>query len=121
LEPLAVRLHGAGEHAERVLRKEPYASLRERQRDRSPVATCFRANGSHGTVGGVLGVEDEFGGGEQFAIGMERSGGRRSLLRGEGLSDAEPREGGANGGHRGAESLGGGAFELGRRIVCRWG
>jgi hypothetical protein len=43
---------------------------------------------------------------------MERSGGRRALLRGEGLSDTEPREGKFHGGHRGAESVGGGAFLL---------
>jgi hypothetical protein len=30
---------------------------------------------------------------EKFAVGMERSGCRRSLFRGEGLSDAKPREG----------------------------
>jgi hypothetical protein len=43
---------------------------------------------------------------------MERSSGCRALLRGEGLSNAEPREGEANGGHRGSESVGGGAFLL---------
>ena len=107
LEPLAVRLHRAGEHAEGVLRKESNASLRKWQRDRAPVARCLRANGSHGTVGGVLGVEDEFAGREKFTVGMERSGGRRALLRGEGLPDAQPREGEFHGGHRGAESLGG--------------
>jgi hypothetical protein len=50
-------------------------------------------------------------------VGMERSGCRRPLLRGEGLSDTEPREREANGGHRGAEPVGGGAFELGCRGV----
>jgi len=54
---------------------------------------------------------------EQCAVGMERSGRRRALLRGEGLPDAQPREGEANGGHRGAESLGGGAFGLGEERV----
>ena len=48
---------------------------------------------------------------------MERSGCRRSLLRGEGLPDAQPREGEFHGGHRGAEPVGGGAFELGCRGV----
>ena len=43
---------------------------------------------------------------------MERSGGRRALLRGEGLSDTEPREREFHGGHCGAESLGGVAFLL---------
>ena len=44
---------------------------------------------------------------KQFPVGMERSGGCRALLWGEGLTDAQPREGEANGGHRGAEPLGG--------------
>jgi len=43
---------------------------------------------------------------------MERSGCRRWLLRGEGLSDAEPSEGEANGGNRGAVFAGGEAFEV---------
>ncbi len=76
---------------------------------------------SHGTVGRLLGVEDEFAGREQFTVGMERSGCRRSLLRGEGLSDTEPREGEFHGGHRGTESLGGGAIELGCRGVVGLG
>jgi hypothetical protein len=86
---------------------------------------------SHGTVGRVLGVEDEFAGRQEFAVGMERSGCCRALLRGEGLSDAQPREGEFHGGHRGAQAVGGGAFELGCRGVgvrgsvcgvsgCRW-
>ena len=54
---------------------------------------------------------------EQFAVGMERSDCRRALHRGEGLTDAQPCEGEFHGGHRGAESLGGGAFELGCRGV----
>ena len=56
---------------------------------------------------------------------MERSGRRRALLRGEGLTDAQPREGEPDGGHRGAEAVGCGAFELGcwgwvvvRLVVC---
>jgi len=48
---------------------------------------------------------------------MERSGGCSSLLRGEGLSNAQPREGEANGGHRGAEPVGGGAFLLRDRLL----
>ncbi len=44
---------------------------------------------------------------EQFAVGMERSGCCRALFRSEGLTDAQPCEGDANGGHCGAESLGG--------------
>ncbi len=59
----------------------------------------------HGS--GVLGVEDEFAGREQFPVGMERSGGYRSLLRGQGLSDTEPREGQSHGGHLGAKPVGG--------------
>jgi hypothetical protein len=47
-----------------------------------------------------------------FPVGMERSGSRRALFGGQGLSDAEPREGEANGGHRGAAPVGGGAFLL---------
>jgi hypothetical protein len=43
---------------------------------------------------------------------MERSGSRRSLLRGEGLTDAQPREGEFHGGYRGPEPVGGGAFLL---------
>jgi hypothetical protein len=43
---------------------------------------------------------------------MERSGGRRALLRGEGLPNAQPREREFHGGHRGAEPVGGGAFLL---------
>jgi hypothetical protein len=43
---------------------------------------------------------------------MERSGCRRALLWGEGLSDTQPREGEFHGGHRGAESLGGITFLL---------
>ena len=78
----------------------------------SPVARGFRGNCSHGTVGGVLGVEDEFAGQEQFAVGMERSDCRRALLRGEGLTDAQPRKGEFHGSHCGAESLGSGAFLL---------
>ena len=50
---------------------------------------------------------------EQFPVSVERLGRRRALLRGEGLPDAQPREGEFHGGHRGAESVGGGAFELG--------
>ena len=42
---------------------------------------------------------------EKFAVGMERSGCRRALFRGEGLSDAEPREGEPDGGHGGAEPV----------------
>jgi hypothetical protein len=38
---------------------------------------------------------------------MERSGCRRALLRGEGLTDPKPRESEPDGGHRGAEPLGG--------------
>jgi len=53
---------------------------------------------------------------EQFPVSMERSGGRRALLRGEGLSDAQPREGEFHGSHGGAESVGGGAFELRGRV-----
>ena len=53
---------------------------------------------------------------EQFPVGMERSGGCRSLLRGEGLSDAEPREGEPDGGHCGAEPLGGIRVGLGGGI-----
>jgi hypothetical protein len=49
---------------------------------------------------------------QAFAVGIERSGGCRALRRGEGLSDPQPREGEPDGGHRGAESLGGGAFLL---------
>ena len=64
-------------------------------------------NGSHGTVGGVLGVEDELTGREQLPVSMERSGGCSSLLWGEGLTSAQPREGEFHSGHRGAESLGG--------------
>ena len=44
---------------------------------------------------------------EQFAVGMERSGRRRALFRGEGLSNAQPREGEFHGSHRGAEAIGG--------------
>jgi len=47
---------------------------------------------------------------------MERSGGCRSLLRGEGLSDAQPSEGEFHGGHGGAEPLGGVAFLLRNRL-----
>jgi hypothetical protein len=49
---------------------------------------------------------------EEFTVGMERSGRRRALLRGEGLANAQPREGEPDGGHGGAESLGGVAFLL---------
>jgi hypothetical protein len=48
---------------------------------------------------------------------MERSGGCRALFRVKGLADAQPCEGDANGGHRGAESLGGGAFLLRDRLL----
>jgi hypothetical protein len=58
---------------------------------------------------------------KMFPVGMERSGRRRALLWGEGLSNAEPREGEFHGGHRGTESVGGGAFELGGRGVGRLG
>ena len=58
-------------------------------------------------------VEDQFAGRDKFAVGMERSGRRRALLRGQGLTNPEPREGEPDDGHRGAESLGGVAFELG--------
>jgi hypothetical protein len=51
----------------------------------------------------------------------ERSGCCSPLLRGEGLTDAQPSEGEFHGGRRGAESLGGGAFELGGRRVRRRG
>ena len=44
---------------------------------------------------------------EQFPVGMERSGRCRALFRGEGLTDAQPREGEPNGGHREAEPVGG--------------
>ena len=110
MKSLAVRLHGGREEPERVLGQEPYASLREWQRDRAPVARCFRPDGSDGTVSGVLGVEDELACREKFAVGMERSGRRRALFRGEGLTDPQPREGEPDGGHGGAEPLGGGAF-----------
>jgi len=62
-------------------------------------------------------VEDQFAGREQFAVGMERSGCCRSLLWGEGLSNAQPREGEFHGRHRSAASAGGGAFELAGRGV----
>ncbi|MCE9630872.1 MAG: hypothetical protein K8S94_09200 [Planctomycetia bacterium] len=107
LKTLAVRLHGGREQPERVLRKKPNASLRKRQRDRAPVRRGFRANGSNGTVGGMFEVEDEFAGREKFPVGMKRSGCRSSLLRGESLTDAQPREGEFHGGHGGAEPLGG--------------
>ena len=48
---------------------------------------------------------------------MERSGCCRALFGGEGLSDAQPREGEFHCGHRRAEPVGGGAFELGGRGV----
>jgi hypothetical protein len=48
---------------------------------------------------------------------MECSVGCASLLRGEGPSRPQPREGEPDGGHRGAEPLGGGAFELVGRVV----
>jgi hypothetical protein len=54
---------------------------------------------------------------EQFPVGMERSGGCRALLRGEGLTNAQPCEGEPDGGHRGAESLGGGPFLLRDRLL----
>jgi hypothetical protein len=117
LESLAVGLHGAREQPERVLRKEPDASLGERQCDRPPVARGFRANGSHGTVGGVLRVEDEFAGREQFPVGMEGSGRRRALLRGEGLPDAQPREREFHGGHGCPEPVCRVAFKLAGRGV----
>jgi hypothetical protein len=41
---------------------------------------------------------------------MERPGCCRALLWGEGLTDAQPCEGEPDGGHRGAESLGGGTL-----------
>jgi hypothetical protein len=44
---------------------------------------------------------------------MERSSCSRALLWSEGLSDAQPREGEPDGGHGGAESLGG----IGRGLV----
>jgi len=49
---------------------------------------------------------------------MERSGGCRSLFRCEGLTDAQPREGEPDGGHGGAESLGGGALELAGGVLA---
>ena len=48
---------------------------------------------------------------------MECSGGCASLIWGEGLSHAQPREGEPDGGHCGAESVGGRPFELGCRAV----
>jgi hypothetical protein len=44
---------------------------------------------------------------------MKRPGCCRSLLRGQGLSDTEPREGEPDGGHGGTESLGGVGSGLG--------
>jgi hypothetical protein len=83
LESLAVRLHGLREQPERVPGEDSYASLGEGQRDRPPVGRRIGANGSHGTVGGVLRVEDQFAGRKQFPVGMERSGRCRALFRGE--------------------------------------
>ena len=97
--------------------EEAECRSRGRQRDRAPEARCFRANSGHGTVGGVIRVEDQFRGREQFAVGMKCSDCRRSLLRGQGLTDKQPREGESYGGHRCANSVGAGAFELGCRGV----
>jgi len=69
---------------------------------------------SHGTTAGV---KDEFSGRDQFPVGMERSGRRRSLLRGEGLSDAQRREGEFHGGRRGAEMISGGVILLRDRLL----
>ena len=52
---------------------------------------------------------------------MKRPGRRRPLVRGEGLTDAQPCEGEFHGGHRGAEPDDGGAFELGCRGVAGLG
>jgi hypothetical protein len=65
-------------------------------------------------------VEDEFAGREEFAVGMERSGCCRALLWGEGLTNAQPREGEPDGGHRGAESLGGVGGGLGDGLLLGW-
>jgi hypothetical protein len=43
---------------------------------------------------------------------MERSGRRRLLFRRECITNAQPREREFHGGHRGAESLGGGALPM---------
>jgi hypothetical protein len=54
---------------------------------------------------------------EEFTVCMKRSSRRRALLRGEGLTNPEPRQGKFHGGHRCAESLGGGAFLLDNRLL----
>lgn len=61
--------------------------------------------------------EDEVRGREQFAVGKERLGCRRSLLRCEGLSDAQPGEGEPDGRHGRAESVGGGSLLLRDRLL----
>jgi hypothetical protein len=53
-----------------------------------------------------------------FPVGMERSGSRRALFWGQGLSNAEPREREFHGGHGGAESLGSVGGGLGCRVGC---
>jgi hypothetical protein len=65
----------------------------------------------------VPGIKDEFAGREQFTVSMERSGCRRALLRGTGLSNAQPREGEPGGDKRSAESLGGISFRLRDRLL----
>jgi hypothetical protein len=63
------------------------------------------------------GIKDELAGREQFTVGMERSGCHRALLRGKGLSNAQPRDGEPDGDKRSAESLGGIAFRLRDRLL----
>jgi hypothetical protein len=60
----------------------------------------------------VPGIKDECAGREQFTVGVERSGCRRALRRGKGLSNGQPREGEPDWHKWIAESLGGIAFRL---------
>jgi SAM-dependent methyltransferase len=69
-------------------------------------------DGSCSPVGGVLRVEDELRGREQFPAGMERAGCCRALLRVKCLPDAKPCEGEFPGSYGGAEPVGAGAFLL---------
>ena len=50
------------------------------------------AHGGDGAEGGMLGVEQLLGGGEELALGVERLGGLARSARGSGSSDAEPGE-----------------------------
>jgi hypothetical protein len=90
-----------------VVGDEPDAGLGERQRAAAPVGVGLAADGGDGAEGGVSGVEELLAGGERGALGVEGLGGLGALVGGERLLGAHPGPGESNGGHRGAEPLGG--------------